>query len=129
MNRKDIDRLLVEAKRITNHPGFVIIGSLSVLGAVANPPVSMTGSIDIDLYPKNDPGRASEIAKILGLGSESRDREWIRAGLEANILSLPTIEYRLRETIMETDERQRAKQSIEEDRAWLTANPPGQELN
>lgn len=69
MNRKDIDRLLVEAKRITNHPDFVIIGSLSVLGAVANPPVSMTGSIDIDLYPKNDPGRASEIAKALGLGS------------------------------------------------------------
>lgn len=55
--------------------------------------------------------------------SEPRDREWIRAGLEANILSLPTIEYRLRETIMETDERQRAKQSIEEDRAWLAANP------
>lgn len=178
MNRNDIDRLLVEAKRITNHPDFVIIGSLSVLGAVANPPVSMTGSIDIDLYPKNDPGRASEIAKALGLGSafestygyyadavspmlptlpegweqrlikvefdsgvsawflepndaaiskyvrsESRDREWIRAGLEANILSLPTIEYRLRETIMETDERQRAKQSIEEDRAWLAVNP------
>lgn len=138
----------------------------------------MTGSIDIDLYPKNDPGRASEIAQALGLGSafestygyyadavspklptlpegweqrlikvefdsgvsawflepndaaiskyvrsESRDREWIRAGLVANILSLPTIEYRLRETIMETDERQRAKQSIEEDRAWLAADP------
>ena len=70
MNRNDIDRLLAEARRITNHPDFVIIGSLSVLGAVANPPVSMIGSIDIDLYPKNDPGRASEIAKALGLGSE-----------------------------------------------------------
>ena len=70
MNRNDIDRLLVEARRVTNHPDFVIIGSLSVLGAVANPPVSMTGSIDIDLYPKNDPGRATEIAKALGLGSD-----------------------------------------------------------
>lgn len=69
MNRNDIDRLLVEARRITSHPDFVIIGSLSVLGAVANPPVSMTGSIDIDLYPKNDPGRASDIAKALGLES------------------------------------------------------------
>jgi len=70
MNRSDIDRLLVEAQRITKHQDFVIIGSLSVLGAVAHPPISMTGSIDIDLYPKNDPGRASEIAKALGLGSE-----------------------------------------------------------
>lgn len=141
-----------------------------MLGAFPNPPVAMTGSIDIDLYPKNDPGGASEIAKALGLGSEferifgyyadavspmlptlpegweqrlikvefennvtawflepndaaiskyvrsePRDRKWIRAGLEAKILSLPTIEYRLRETIMETDERVRAKQGIEDD--------------
>lgn len=27
MNRQDIDRLLVQAKLITNHPDFVIIGS------------------------------------------------------------------------------------------------------
>jgi hypothetical protein len=171
MNRDDIGRLLVEARRVINHEDYVIIGSLSVLGAVKHPPVSMTGSIDVDLYPKNDPGRAGEIARKLGLGSEfertygyyadavspmlptlpegweqrlikvefqsgvrawflepndaaiskyvrsePRDREWIRAGLEAGILSLPTIEYRLRETIMETDERTRAKLAIEEDR-------------
>ena len=39
MNRNDIDRLLIEAMRITNHRDFVIIGSLSVLGAAENPPV------------------------------------------------------------------------------------------
>lgn len=174
MNRNDVDRLLIEARRVTNHQDFVIIGSLSILGAIATPPISMTGSIDIDLYPKQDPGRASEIAKALGLGSEfertygyyadavspmlptlpegweqrlikielesgvrawflepndaaiskyvrgdPRDREWIRAGLKANLLSLPTIEYRLRETIMETEERYRAKQAIDEDNKWF----------
>jgi hypothetical protein len=174
MNRDDINRLLAEAMNITHHRDYVIIGSLSVLGAVAHPPLSMTGSIDVDLYPKNDPGRAFEIADKLGLGSdfeqtygyyadavspmlptlpegwelrlicvtfdsgvaawflepndagiskyvrsEPRDREWIRAGLLANILSMPTIEYRLRETIMETEERQRAKVAIEEDKKWL----------
>jgi hypothetical protein len=174
MNRNDIHRLLVEAKRVTNHCDYVIIGSLSVLGAVAQPPELMTQSIDVDLYPKNDPGRASEIADALGEGSAfeetfkyyadavsprlptlpegwndrlikvdfdsgvaawflepndaaiskyvrsgSRDREWIRAGLQAKILSLPTIEYRLRETVMETDERQRAKEAIAEDKQWL----------
>ncbi len=30
--------------------------------------------------------------------SEPKDREWIRACIETGILSLPTIEYRLRET-------------------------------
>lgn len=174
MNRNDIQRLLDEAMKITNHRDYVIIGSLSVFGAVAHPPISMTGSIDVDLYPKNDPGRAFEIANKLGLGSdfeqtygyyadavspmlptlpdgweqrlirvvfdsgvvawflepndaaiskyvrsEPRDREWIRAGLQANILSMPIIEYRFRETIMETEERQRAKLAIEEDKKWL----------
>ena len=53
--------------------------------------------------------------------SEARDREWIRAGLQAGILSLPRIEYRLRETVMETSERQQAKNSIAEDKAWLAS--------
>lgn len=174
MNRDDIDRLLTEAMKITSHRDYVIIGSLSVLGAVAHPPVSMTGSIDVDMYPKNDPGRAFEIAGKLGLGSdfeqaygfyadavspmlptlpegweqrlirvafdsgvmawflepndagiskyvrsEPRDREWIRAGLQVGILSIPTIEYRPRETIMESDERQRSALAVEEDKNWL----------
>lgn len=174
MNRGDINRLLDEAMSLTHHRDYVIIGSLSVLGAVAHPPVAMTGSIDVDLYPKNDPGRAFEIADKLGLGSEfeqgygyyadavspmlptlpegwesrlirvafesgavawfldpndagiskyvrseARDREWIRAGLQAEILSMPTIEYRLRETVMESEERQRATLAIEEDKHWL----------
>lgn len=174
MNRNDVAHLLTEAMRITRHRDYVIIGSLSVLGATATPPDSMTGSIDVDLYPKNDPGRAFEVATALGLGSEfeqrhgyyadavspmlptlpegweqrlikiefesgvsawfldpndaaiskyvrsePRDREWIRAGLQAGILSLPTIEYRLRETLMEMDEMQRTRQAITEDRKEL----------
>lgn len=174
MNRNDIAHLLAEAMRLTQHRDYVIIGSLSILGALANPPAAMTGSIDVDLYPKNDPGRITEIAQMLGLGSafereygyyadvaspmlptlpegweqrliqvafdagvtawflepndaaiskyarsEPRDREWIRAGLKINLLSLPTIEYRLRETIMETEERQRTSLAISEDYVWL----------
>lgn len=170
MNRNDVAHLLTEAMRIIQHRDYVIIGSLSVLGATATPPDEMTGSIDVDLYPKNDPERAFEVAAALGLGSEfeqrngyyadavspmlptlpdgweqrliqvefeggvnawfldpndaaiskyvrnePRDRTWIRAGLRANILSLPTIEYRLRETLMETDEMLRTKQAIAED--------------
>jgi hypothetical protein len=53
MNRSDIAHLLTEAMRLTQHRDYVIIGSLSVLCTLANPPVAMTGSIDVDLYPKN----------------------------------------------------------------------------
>jgi hypothetical protein len=174
MNRNDVGHLLAEAMRITRHRDYVIIGSLSVLGATATPPDAMTGSIDVDLYPKNDPGRAFEVAAALGLGSEfeqrhgyyadavspmlptlpagweerliqvqfdsgvsawflepndaaiskyvrseQRDREWIRAGLKACILSLPTIENRLRETIMELEERALTNRAIKEDLMWL----------
>ena len=50
---------------------------------------------------------------------QARDRAWIRAGLEAGILSLANIEYRLRETVMETDERRRVKAAVADDRNWL----------
>ena len=54
--------------------------------------------------------------------SEPRDREWIRSGLLARIISLPTIAYRLRETIMEIEERALTNQSVEEDRKWLESS-------
>ena len=132
-------------------------------------------SIDVDLYPKNDPGRASDLAASLGLGSEFeqkfgyyvdpvspflptlpdewesrlipiafetgvvawflepndaavskyarlevRDKEWIRAGLLAGILSVPTLAYRFRETVFfDSAERKRAKSRLDEDAAWL----------
>ena len=51
---------------------------------------------------------------------EPRDREWIRAGLEAGLLSAPVIESRFRDTVFIDDaERQRAKRLLAEDLAWL----------
>lgn len=54
--------------------------------------------------------------------SEPKDKEWIRAGIEAGILSLPTIAYRMRETLfIDDDEQRKAKASLEEDTAWFKA--------
>jgi hypothetical protein len=53
---------------------------------------------------------------------EPRDREWIRAGLKARILSLPIIESRFRHTaFLDPAESARARQALAEDLEWLGA--------
>lgn len=52
--------------------------------------------------------------------SEPKDREWIRAGIDAGILSLPTVDYRMRETLFIDDEEHRkAKAALAEDKIWF----------
>jgi hypothetical protein len=61
--------------------------------------------------------------------SEAKDREWIRAGIDAGILSLPTIEYRVKETsFLEASEEQMAKNAIQEDKVWLQMRRKSQPL-
>jgi hypothetical protein len=51
---------------------------------------------------------------------EPRDREWIRPGLRAGILSLPILEARFRQTsFLDAEEAQRARAALEQDRKWL----------
>lgn len=51
---------------------------------------------------------------------EPRDREWILAGLQAGLLSVPIIESRFRETaFVEITERDRARRALDEDRTRL----------
>ena len=57
MTIEDIETLLVEAAKLSNHRNFVVAGSLSVLGAVMRPPAEMLISRDVDLYTKLDPDR------------------------------------------------------------------------
>lgn len=56
---------------------------------------------------------------------ELRDREWIRAGLQARILSLPIIETRFRQTaFFDAAESGRATGALGEDRDWLAGRRP-----
>ena len=53
---------------------------------------------------------------------EPRDREWIRPGLRAGVLSMAIIEARVRQTtFLDAIESARARQALEEDRRWLRA--------
>lgn len=49
---------------------------------------------------------------------EPKDLQWIRAGIDASILSLATLEYRCRQTVFEEDEeRERVRHALEREAA------------
>jgi hypothetical protein len=60
--------LFEQARALTGHTEFVVIGSLSVLGVEDDRPVpgEMSMSIDIDCYTKADPGRVFDLKAALG---------------------------------------------------------------
>jgi hypothetical protein len=51
---------------------------------------------------------------------EPRDREWIRPGLRARLISLTTLVVRFEQTAFaDADEAARAREALAEDRRWL----------
>lgn len=70
MKLDQVRQVLEAAAELTNHRQFVVVGSLSVLGALVEPPPRMVQSIDVDFFLKFDPGRAGEINARLGEQSE-----------------------------------------------------------
>lgn len=67
MRIEDIDKLLQEASRISNHRQFVLTGAHSILGAVIDPPAAMILSMDVNIYSRIDPDRMVEdLASQLG---------------------------------------------------------------
>ena len=97
-----IDR---QAENIAPHFNIVRFAKVSIFPLRNLPQSLRPNDTAISKYVRNEP----------------RDREWIRAGLTNRILSLPTIEYRLRETIMESEERVLTNRAVEEDRKWLVS--------
>lgn len=87
MNLDALARLLREASRVTQHRHFVIVGSLSAVGASTDPPGRMVQSIDVDLFPKLDPERLDEINARVGEGSDFH----IEHGYYADALSPATL--------------------------------------
>lgn len=75
MDRNDIGRLLIEARRVVGEDDFVIVGSMSILGKTATPPASMTGSTDVDLFPRDKPDLAFRLETDLGMGSSFHKRQ------------------------------------------------------
>ena len=60
-----------EARKLSGHAEYVVVGSLSALGIVRAGPVPprMLLSIDVDCFTRQDPGRIFELREALGEGS------------------------------------------------------------
>lgn len=71
MRRHHILAALEEARRLTGHAEFVVIGSLSILGLDEGDtiPQDMSMSIDIDCYTRAVPQRIYDVVPLLGEGS------------------------------------------------------------
>jgi hypothetical protein len=73
VNLQQLHALLTKAKELCQHQEYVIVGSLSILGSISQPPREMVMSIDVDTYIKNDPGRTTLLQQPLGQGSVFED--------------------------------------------------------
>lgn len=69
MHRRQFEHLIAAAAEVSREREIVVIGSQAILGSVDEPPASMLLSMEADVYPLQDPGKAIEIEGSLGDGS------------------------------------------------------------
>ena len=74
MQRHELEHLIRAASAITNDDEVVVVGCQSILGAVPNPPDSLTVSMEADIYPANMPVLADLIDGAIGEGSPFHER-------------------------------------------------------
>lgn len=69
MRREDFNHVIAAAAQVVEEREIVVIGSQAILGAVEEPPSSLLVSMEADVYPRNDPAKATAIDANLGDGS------------------------------------------------------------
>ena len=74
MQRSDLEHLIRAVAAITNEDEIMVVGSQSILGAVAHPPAELVKSMEADLYPLNRPDLSDLIDGAIGESSPFHDR-------------------------------------------------------
>ena len=69
MKRHELEHVLRAAGSITDETDFVVMGSQAILGTVADPLESLLGSLEVHLYPRNNPEISDLIGGSIGNGS------------------------------------------------------------
>lgn len=69
MRRDQFEHVIAAAAEVSEEQEIVVIGSQAILGSHPDPPREMLLSMEVDVYPLNDPAKAEEIDGSLGDGS------------------------------------------------------------
>lgn len=69
MRRADLEHVIAAAANLLGEDAFVVIGSQAILGSCPNAPEALLRSMEVDLFPMDNPERAIEIDCALGDGS------------------------------------------------------------
>jgi hypothetical protein len=72
MRRIDFEHVIAAAAEVSGEREIVVIGSQAILGTVDEPPASMAFSMEADVYPLHNPGKAIDIEGSLGDARRSR---------------------------------------------------------
>lgn len=70
MRRSEFEHLIAAAAQVVGETDLVVIGSQAVFGSAPEPPEEMLQSIEVDVYPRDAPGKADYIDGALGDGSQ-----------------------------------------------------------
>ena len=66
MKREDLEHVIRAAGAVAATDRLVILGSQAILGSDPHPPSALTASLEVDVYPLDDPGKADLIDGSIG---------------------------------------------------------------
>lgn len=69
MRRDEFEHVVAAAAEVVGEDEIIVIGSQAILGSFPEPPEVLLQSLEADVYPAKEPGRAIEIDGSLGDGS------------------------------------------------------------
>ena len=90
MQRHELEHIIRAAAEVTDRYEFIIVGSQSILGTVANPPPECVISMEVDIYPRDAEELSDLIEGALGEGSQFHDTfGYYAQGVASNTAVLP----------------------------------------
>jgi hypothetical protein len=91
MTRSQLEHAIRAACDIADDTEVIIFGSQAILGTYANPPESITASIEVDLQPKNKPANTDLVDGALGECSQFHETHGFYVhGLAIDSATLPS---------------------------------------
>lgn len=90
MNRFHLEHIIRASGAITEEREFVIVGSSAILALIENPPEDLFTSMEVDIYPKDNPEKAIIIDGAIGENSPFHDTfKYYAHGIGPETAALP----------------------------------------